>query len=140
MFSLMHFVWKLMFQDLMQLNLTPDSNKTVITILGNTGKQLFFYLYRMCVSVCVCVFWGAEVKPWADNQGPSPLPILIRAYFCACNTIFFFLDQSACNRPVRNSPHHVYTIVHLRSWESCICYRTIIFLLLIWTWFKQVYL
>lgn len=27
----------LLFQNLMRLNLTPDSNMTIITILGNTG-------------------------------------------------------------------------------------------------------
>jgi hypothetical protein len=43
----------LMFQNLMRLNLTPDSNKTIITILGNTGIMVDI-LQCVCVCVCVC--------------------------------------------------------------------------------------
>ncbi|KAH7510680.1 hypothetical protein FEM48_ZijujUnG0099600 [Ziziphus jujuba var. spinosa] len=36
-------------KDSMQLNLTPESNKTVITILGNTGKQFFLFSFLSIV-------------------------------------------------------------------------------------------
>lgn len=44
-----------MFQNLLRLNLTPDSNKTTITILGNTGIMEPFALRSVCVGAVFMV-------------------------------------------------------------------------------------